>query len=293
MERGMTQERAKKRRQPPQAQPKQPGEQRPMRPAPVSIAPDYTGSRKLAGRAALISGGDSGIGRAVALHFAREGADIAIVYLDEHADAAESARLVQAEGVRCITIAADVADAEACEQVVAKAIAALGRLDVLVNNAGQQYPQKDVRSIDSDQLHKTFSVNVFAPLYLAQAAIAHLENGGVIINTSSVTASQGSAHLVDYAATKGAIESLTFSLAQQLADKGIRVNAVAPGPVWTPLIPASFTADEVAEFGTNTLLGRAAQPAEIAPAYVFLASRDSSFVTGQVVHVNGGRRIGA
>jgi NAD(P)-dependent dehydrogenase (short-subunit alcohol dehydrogenase family) len=278
--------------QPAQSQDTQPGTQREMVPEPVSIRPDYAGSRKLAGRVALITGGDSGIGRAVALHFAREGAHIAFVYLDEHSDAAETERLLRLEGVDIVAISSDLADPDACRDAVAKTIALFGRLDILVNNAAQQYPQKDVRQIDEEQLDQTFRVNVYAPVFLVQAALDHLEEGGVIINTSSVTAAQGSGRLVDYSATKGAIEAMTFSLAQQLVDKGIRVNAVAPGPVWTPLIPASFTAREVADFGSNTLLGRPAQPAEIAPAYVFLASQDSSYVTGQVIHVNGGRRIG-
>jgi NAD(P)-dependent dehydrogenase (short-subunit alcohol dehydrogenase family) len=275
-----------------QTQDTQPGTQGEMVPEPVSIRPEYTGSRKLAGRVALITGGDSGIGRAVALHFAREGARIAFVYLDEHADAAETERLVRLEGVDVVAIASDLAEPDACRDAVAKTIAMLGRLDILVNNAAQQYPKKDVRQIDEEQLDHTFRVNVYAPVFLTQAALDHLEEGGVIINTSSVTAAQGSGRLVDYSATKGAIEAMTFSLAQQLVDKGIRVNAVAPGPVWTPLIPASLTASEVAKFGSNTLLGRPAQPAEIAPAYVFLASQDSSYMTGQVIHVNGGRRIG-
>jgi NAD(P)-dependent dehydrogenase (short-subunit alcohol dehydrogenase family) len=279
--------------QPPQEQDRQPGLQSEMRPAPESIRDGYRGSRKLEGKVALVTGGDSGIGRAVALHFAREGANVAIGYLDEEADAAEACRLLRKEGVECLAIAGDVGDAAFCERMVAQVLDTFGRLDILVNNAAEQHTVESPEELSPEQIERTFRTNVFAYLHLARAAIPHLREGGCIINTGSVTGVRGHGKLIDYASTKGAIHALTFSLAQSLADRGIRVNAVAPGPIWTPLIPASFDADEVAEFGANTLLKRPGQPSEVAPAYVFLASDDASFITGQTIHVNGGGHISA
>jgi NAD(P)-dependent dehydrogenase (short-subunit alcohol dehydrogenase family) len=274
--------------QPAQKQQHQPGREAQMAPEPVSIREDYRGSGKLEGRVALISGGDSGIGRAVALHFAREGASVAIIYLDEDDDAKQTQQGVEAEGVECLLLKGDVADASFCAKAVKDTVGRFGSLDILVNNAAQQYPVEEPTQISAAQLEKTFRVNVFGYLFLAQAALDHLGEHGCIINTGSITGFRGKKDLIDYAATKGAIQSLTYSLAQQLIERGIRVNGVAPGPVWTPLIPASFSKQEVAEFGADNPMKRPAQPAEVAPAYVFLASKDASYINGQFIHVNGG-----
>ncbi len=286
-------ERTSGRQQPPQEQHRQPGRQGEMVPQPESIRDSYRGTGRLQDRVAIITGGDSGIGRAVALHFAREGAMVAFGYLDETADAAETERLVHAEGGRCLSVAGDVGDPGFCRRFVERVVKEFGSLDILVNNAGEQHTVDAPEELTPEQIERTFRTNVFSCLYMATAAIPHLGDGGCIINTGSVTGARGHETLIDYASTKGAIHALTFSLAQALADRGIRVNAVAPGPVWTPLIPASFSADKVAEFGSDTLLKRAGQPSELGPAYVFLASRDASFITGQTIHINGGGYISA
>ena len=281
---------------PAQSQDDQPGRQHEMTPEPVTVFDDWRGSGKLDGRVALVTGGDSGIGRAVAALFAREGADVAVVYYDEDADAERTREHVEAEGRRCLLIRADVQDEGACRDAVARTVDELGRLDVLVNNAAWQRPQKSLADITADQLDRTFRTNLFGYVYLAKAALPHLGDGGSIINTCSVLAFQGSGGLIDYAATKGAIVTFTRSLAQneEVVGKGVRVNSVAPGPVWTPLIPASMDADEVEGFGTDVPLGRPGQPAELAPAFLYLASPlMSSYVTGQTLHVNGGTVVGA
>jgi NAD(P)-dependent dehydrogenase (short-subunit alcohol dehydrogenase family) len=279
--------------QPPQEQEHQPGRQSQMRPQPESIRASYRGSGRLDGKVALITGGDSGIGRAVALHFAREGARVVIGYLEEGDDAAETERLVAKEGGQCLSIAGDVGDPGVCRELVRRTVEAHGRLDILVNNAAEQHTVEEPEELEPEQIERTFRTNIFAYIYLATAALEHMGEGASIINTGSVTGVRGHEKLIDYAATKGAIHAFTFSLAQAVADRGIRVNAVAPGPIWTPLIPASFSAEEVAEFGASTLLKRAGQPAEVAPAYVFLASEEASFITGQTIHVNGGGHISA
>ena len=271
---------------------RQPGLQHDMSDAPLSIAENYVGSGRLAERRALITGGDSGIGRAVAIHFAREGADVAFMYLDEHEDAEETCRLVTAEGRRCLLIDGDARDEAHCRHAVERVIDAFGGIDILVNNLGAQWPQKDFTAIDRAQLERTFQTNVYPFFFVTRHALPHMPRGACIINTGSVTSFRGHEQLVDYSATKGAIEAMTYSLAQQLADDGIRVNGVAPGPIWTPLIVASFDAETIAGFGEDTLLGRAGQPAEVAPAYVFLASEAASFITGQFLHVNGGSHLG-
>jgi NAD(P)-dependent dehydrogenase (short-subunit alcohol dehydrogenase family) len=272
----------------PAEQERQPGLERDMQPRPASAMEGYAAAGKLAGKAVLITGGDSGIGRAVAIACAKEGADVAIGYLDEHEDAEETRHRVESEGRRCISIAGDVGDAGFCERMVQQVIREFGRLDVLVNNAAEQHPQAELERITPEQLERTFRTNIFAMFYLTIAAMPHLKSGAAIVNTTSVTAYRGSRELVDYAATKGAIVAFTRSLSQQLAEKGIRVNAVAPGPVWTPLIPSTFEGEKLEKFGQNVPLGRAGEPDEIAPAYVFLASRDASYMTGQVLHPNGG-----
>lgn len=276
---------------PAQHQDHQPGIQSLMDPPPQSVDPEHRGSGKLAGKVALISGGDSGIGRAVAIAYAKEGADVAIVYLDEHSDAEETRVQVEGVGQRCLTIAGDLRDESFSHVVVEKVIKKFGRLDILVNNAAEQHPQDSIEDISSAQLESTFRINIFSYFYLTKAALPHLDIGSTIINTASVTAYRGSPHLIDYSATKGAVVSFTRSLAQSLAEKGIRVNGVAPGPVWTPLIPASFDAEKVATFGSDTPLGRAGEPSEIAPSYVFLASSGASYITGQVIHPNGGEMV--
>lgn len=277
---------------PPQHQDRQPGHEAQMQPAPESFMTRYRGSGKLAGQAALITGGDSGIGRAVAIAFAKEGADVAIVYLEEDEDARATAEAVEAAGRRCLRLRGDIAEPAFCRQAVVEAATTFGRLDILVNNAAQQFPQDDIAAISPEQLQRTFQVNVFALFRLVQAALPELRRQrGCIINTSSVTAYRGSPHLIDYAASKGAIVAFTRSLSAALVDDGVRVNAVAPGPIWTPLIPASFSAKHVERFGQKSPMGRAGQPDEVAPCYVFLASNDASYFTGQVLHPNGGEII--
>lgn len=275
---------------PPQKQERRPGIQSNMTPEP-STGNGYRGSGKLRGKAALITGGDSGIGRSVALYFAKEGADIAVVYLNEHEDASETERLVKEEGRRCILIAGDVGYEDFCRKAVETTVRELGRLDILVNNAAEQHPENDLENITAEQLERTFRTNIFAYFFMTKAALPHLKPGSVVINTTSVTAYRGNPKLLDYSSTKGAIVAFTRSLALSLAEKGIRVNGVAPGPIWTPLIPSTFSPEHVARFGKNVPLGRPGQPEEVAPSYVFLASEDSSYITGQVLHPNGGEMV--
>jgi NAD(P)-dependent dehydrogenase (short-subunit alcohol dehydrogenase family) len=278
----------KRKLHPRQHQTRQPGIEKVMRPRPRHTDPKQPGCDRLKDKVALISGGDSGIGRAVAIAFAKEGADVAIVYLNEHEDAAETKRLVEGYGRRCLSIAGDVGDNEFCQEAVTRTVDELGGIDVLVNNAAEQHPQKSLDKISEEQLERTFRTNIFSYFFLTQAALPHLHRGSAVVNTTSVTAYRGSPALIDYAATKGAIVAFTRSLSQALVEKGIRVNAVAPGPIWTPLIPASFSEEKVETFGSDTPMGRAGQPEEVAPSYVFLASDDSSYMTGQVLHPNGG-----
>jgi NAD(P)-dependent dehydrogenase (short-subunit alcohol dehydrogenase family) len=277
--------------QPPQQQSRQPGTEAEMHPRPRAEDAGQPGSGKLRGKVALITGGDSGIGRAVALAFAKEGADVAIVYLNEHADAEETVRRVRAHGRRALAEAGDVGDERFCRDAVARAVQELGRLDVLVNNAAEQHVQERPEDISAAQLERTFRTNIFSYFYMTKAALPHLAVGAAIINTTSVTAYRGNPTLIDYSATKGAIVAFTRSLAKNLVERKIRVNGVAPGPVWTPLIPASFSEDRVASFGGQVPMGRAGQPEEIAPSYVFLASDDASYMTGQILHPNGGEVI--
>ncbi len=272
-------------------QEKQPGERSKMQLLPETEDENYRGQGKLENKVALITGGDSGIGRAVSILFAKEGADIAIVYLDEHKDAENTRHRVESNGRRCLTIPGDIGNHEFCRQAVNKTVETFGRLDILVNNAAEQHAYESILDVTPEQLERTFATNIFAMFYFVQASLPHLKNGGSIINSTSVTAYQGHPKLIPYACTKGAITVLTRSLAISLAEKGIRVNGVAPGPVWTPLIPASFSEEEMASFGDNTLLGRAGQPVEIAPSYLFLACSESSYMTGQVLHPNGGRIV--
>jgi NAD(P)-dependent dehydrogenase (short-subunit alcohol dehydrogenase family) len=278
---------------PAQTQSRQPGIESRMRPRPEFEALSKAREGKLAGLTALITGGDSGIGRAVAVAFAQEGADVAIVYLNEHDDARTTQQAVERLGRRCTIIAGDVGDPAFCADAVSVAVEEFGKIDILVNNAAEQHPQESLWDITPEQLEKTFRTNIFAYFYMAREALEFLRPGSVIINTSSVTAYRGSAHLVDYASTKAAIVGFTRSLALSLADKGIRVNGVAPGPIWTPLIPSTFDEKKVAEFGSDVPMGRAGEPNEVAPSYVFLASSDSSYMTGQMLHPNGGEVVNA
>jgi NAD(P)-dependent dehydrogenase (short-subunit alcohol dehydrogenase family) len=276
---------------PPQHQETQPGSEDEMVPTPVFIAAGYKGSAKLQDKVAIITGGDSGIGRAVAVHYAAEGADVAIIYLDEHEDAQKTKHLVEKYGRKCLLLPGDVSDERFCQESVEDTLKRFGKLDIVVNNAAQQFPQPSILDITQRQLEHTFRTNIFAMFYLVKAALPHLPEKSHIINTTSVTAYRGSPELLDYSATKGAVVSFTRSLSKQLVEKDIYVNAVAPGPVWTPLIPATFDEKKVSEFGNQVPLQRPGQPSEIAPAYVFLASQDSSFMTGQVIHPNGGEVV--
>ena len=272
---------------PPQTQKQQPGRETEMHPKP-DYMPRYPGSGRLEDKVALITGGDSGIGRAVAVLFAREGANVAIMYLNEGEDARETMRIVEAEGRECLAIAGDVGDAGFCEKAIEQVIDRFGRLDVLVNNAAEQHPQKEIDNITPEQIERTFRTNIFGYFFLTQAALPHLKEGASIINTTSVTAYRGSPELLDYSSTKGAIVAFTRSLAKKLVEKGIRVNGVAPGPIWTPLIPSTFDAKHVASFGAQTPMKRPGQPNEVAPSFLFLACEDFSYITGSVLHPNGG-----
>jgi NAD(P)-dependent dehydrogenase (short-subunit alcohol dehydrogenase family) len=277
---------------PAQKQEHQPGREREMRPQP-DYTPKYPGVGKLAGKVAVITGGDSGIGRAVAVAMAREGADVAIVYLEEHKDADDTVRLVEREGRRAIKFAGDVGDEAFCRKAIDETAKTFGRLDILVNNAAEQHEVHDVQELTAQQIERTFRTNVFSFFFMAKAALRHMKEGSSIINTTSITAFKGHKTLLDYSATKGAIVALTRSLSEALLEKGIRVNAVAPGPIWTPLIPASFDAEKTAKHGSSAPMERAGQPNEVAPCYVFLASPDGSYISGQVLHPNGGTVVGS
>jgi NAD(P)-dependent dehydrogenase (short-subunit alcohol dehydrogenase family) len=276
---------------PEQHQEQQPGIEAEMTPQPDSTVEGYKGSGKLDSKVAIITGGDSGIGRAVAVAFAKEGADIVVVYLNEHGDANDTKKEIEQCGRSCELIAGDVGSEEFCAKVVEKTISAFGHMEILVNNAAEQHVREDIRDIENAQLEKTFRTNIFSMFYMVKAALPHLKKGARIINTTSVTAYKGSAHLLDYASTKGAIVAFTRSLSLQLVERGILVNAVAPGPIWTPLIPSTFAPDKVGKFGKDVPMKRAGQPDEVAPCYVFLASRDCSYISGQVLHPNGGNII--
>ncbi len=270
---------------------RKPGHQKTMKPLP-KVETSSMGSGKLLGKVALITGGDSGIGQAVAVAYAKEGADSVIVYLNEHRDAKETLRLVEEKGRRCLLIAGDAGDEKFCKAAVKKAISYFGSLDILVNNAAEQHPQKSIEDITQKQLESTFRTNIFSYFYMTKAALKYIiKVKGTIINTTSVTAYRGSESLLDYSATKGAIVAFTRSLSLALEDHGVRVNGVAPGPIWTPLIPSTFTPKKVQTFGSDTPMKRAGEPSEVAPCYVFLASEDSSYMSGQVLHPNGGEII--
>lgn len=267
-----------------------PGLEANMKNKPEIIKDSYIGSEKLKGKIALITGGDSGIGRAVAVHFAKEGADVAIAYLSESEDAEKTKELVEKEGQKCLTVSGDLKDFDFCKDLVSQAINEYGRIDILVNNAATQYAEKDFTNITVDHLKETFETNIIAMIYLTQQVFPHMKSGSRIINTTSVTGYKGHEMMVDYSSTKGAITSFTRALSAQLASKNILVNGIAPGPIWTPLIPA--TMDNIEDFGENTPLGRCGQPSEVAPAYVYLACEDSTYMTGQILHINGGVVVG-
>lgn len=276
---------------PPQHQNVQPGLEYVMNPRPISENPHYRGSDKLKNKVAVITGGDSGIGRAVAIAFAKEGADVAIAYLNEHRDAEETKQRVEQLGRRCLLIPGDLRIEQTSTDVVRNVMGTFGKISILVNNCAVQYVQKSILDISAEQLENTFRTNIFSYFYMTKAVLPHLPSGSSIINTASVTAYKGSKQLIDYSATKGAIVTFTRSLSQSLVHHGIRVNAVAPGPIWTPLIPATFSKESVMKFGGDVPMKRAGQPFELAPTYVYLASDDSSYVTGQVLHVNGGTMV--
>jgi NAD(P)-dependent dehydrogenase (short-subunit alcohol dehydrogenase family) len=259
-----------------------------MNPKPVTYDDSYIGTNKLKDMVAIVTGGDSGIGQAIAIIYAKEGANIVVPYFTESGDANETARIVQQTGRRCVLVKCDLRQEQSAREVVDTTLREFGKIDILVNNIAVQYPQNSIEDITAEQLDNTFKTNIYSYFFMTKAVLPHLKAGSAIINTTSVTAYKGSTDLIDYSATKGAIVSFTRSLSLSLAQREIRVNAVAPGPVWTPLIPSSFSPEKVEQFGSDVPMQRAAQPVEIAPAYVYLASKDSSFVTGQVMHLNGG-----
>lgn len=276
---------------PQQKQDRQPGIESQLNPKPIFDDPSYIGSEKLKDKTILITGGDSGIGRAAAVAFAKEGADLALIYYNEDADAEYTKNIIEKNGRKCILIPGDVSDDNFCKSAVQKSVYTFGKIDVLVNNAGVQYPQNSIEDITNEQLEKTFRTNIFSMFYLTRAVLPYLNPGCNIINTTSITAYSGNEVLIDYSSTKGAIVSFTRSLALSLVGRKIRVNAVAPGPVWTPLAPSSYSPQKVGEFGSKNPTGRPAQPVELASAYVFLASPEASYITGEVIHVNGGQFI--
>lgn len=273
---------------PPQHQERTPGKESLMHPRPDYKAEEYKAAGKLEGKVAMISGADSGIGRAVAVTYAKEGADVVVLYLNQREDAEETRREIEKLGRRCLTIAGDIGDPAFCRKAVEQAMSTFGHLDILVNNAAEQHPQQRLEDISDEQWERTFRTNIFGMFLLTKAALPHLQSGAAIINTTSITAYKGNPTLIDYSTTKGAITAFTRSLSLNLVSRGIRVNAVAPGPIWTPLIPSTFNEKTVSEFGANTPMGRPGQPEELAPAYVYLACNDSSYVSGQVMHINGG-----
>jgi len=287
----MPQKQAKKRPIRPAQKQTPPGSEAEMLPQPKVISSEHRGSGQLEGKVALITGADSGIGRATAVLFAREGADVVVAYLSEDADSRETQRLIEAEGRRCLLFAGDLGREAICRRVVEKTVKELGKLDILVNNAAEQTPQESISDITEEQLVKTFRTNIFAYFFMVKAALPHLMRGAVIINTTSVTAYRGSANLIDYSSTKGAIVTFTRALAHSLVGQGIRVNGVAPGPIWTPLIPSTFDEKTVAAFGSDVPMARAGQPEEVAPSFLFLASDSSSYMTGQILHPNGGEIV--
>ena len=276
---------------PPQHQDRRPGLETRMTPEPKAESDAYRPAGKLEGKVALITGGDSGIGRAVAIAYAKEGADVAILYLDEHKDAEDTARRVREIGRKCVTLAGDVGDAAFCKEAVARCVEELGGLNVLVNNAAEQHPVESVLEISEEQLERTFRTNIFGYFHMVKAALPHLRNGDAIINVTSVTAYKGHPKLVDYSSTKGAIVAFTRSLSLELVKQGIRVNGVAPGPIWTPLIPSTFDEEDVDHFGEDYPMERPGEPAELAPTFVFLACADSSYYSGQILHPNGGKIV--
>ncbi len=278
---------------PPQHQERKPGLESEMTPKPEYDDPNYQGSGKLQGKVALITGGDSGIGRSVAVYYAKEGADVSIVYLDETNDAQETKKAVEKEGRKCLLIEGDIRNESFCHEAVKKTVDQLGKLDILVNNAAEQYYEPSIEEIDSSRLGSIFATNIFSMFYFVKAAMPHLKKGSTIINTTSINAYKGNASLLSYSTTKGAILAFTRSLSQPLIEKGIRVNGVAPGPIWTPFIPDAFKGEDVSNFGKQVPMKRPGQPKEVAPCFVFLASEDSSYIAGQVLHPNGGVVVGA
>ncbi len=279
--------------QPPQHQEQEPGIEAQMDPPPIYLPDNYRAAGKLEGQVAIVTGGDSGIGRSVAVLFAHEGADVAILYLDEHQDAEKTKAEIEKVGRKCLLIPGDVGDESHCHQAVGQVINEWGKLDCLVNNAAEQHPQKTIEDIGEQQLTDTFRTNIFGYFFMVKAALPHLKEGATILNTTSVTAFAGSPQLLDYSSTKGAILAFTRSLSQNLIEKGIRVNGVAPGPIWTPFIPSTMPPEKVAKFGADTPMKRAGQPYEVATCYVFLASSDSSYIAGQTLHPNGGEVVAA